>query len=283
MQPFCGKPCCGSDQDPVAELLSAVGVNRIQGESQHRRHLTATSKQNGLIRIKRTNQQSGGKSLKGITHRSEQADGVDLTVAGEPRQSFADQSLLERHGGVQGTAADQCLHRQSEPGQDREGCGGPAWDTFRQHQRSTKVLSEPPAALQKLFHPFGDHCSAARDALPGTAAWVLKAQMGKVRWNRQTESGNLRIETELLADHPADQGRRDPCRKRWQGPKGRNRGPVQKQFSVGESRGATGCSGAASRRDARLFSGPCGRENQKQIRQWLSGITPDVSEALGSS
>ena len=145
------------------------------------------------------------------------------------------------------------------------------------------MLSKPPAALQKLFHPFGDHCSAARDALRGTAAWVLKAQMGKVRWNRQTESGNLRIETELLADHPADQGRRDPCRKRWQGPKGRNRGPLQQQFSVGEGRGATGCSGAASRRDALLFSGPCGREQHQQVRQWLRGITPEVSKAQGSN
>ena len=67
LQTLCGKPCGGADQDPVAELLSTVGGNRIQGESQHRRHLTATGKQNGLIRIKRTDQQSGGKSLKGIT------------------------------------------------------------------------------------------------------------------------------------------------------------------------------------------------------------------------
>tara|TARA_B100000925_G_C21563739_1_gene284779 strand:+ start:205 stop:426 length:222 start_codon:yes stop_codon:yes gene_type:complete len=51
LQTLRGKPCSRSDQNPIAELLTTLNGNRMKRQRKHRSHLTATGKQNGLIRI----------------------------------------------------------------------------------------------------------------------------------------------------------------------------------------------------------------------------------------
>ena len=178
----------------------------MKSQCKHRSHLTATGQQNGLISLEHPDQDACGEGLKGITHCCKQCLCVEVTAAGKPRQPLADQPLLERHGWMQGTATDQCLNRQSQPCQDSQGCGGPAGNRFRKHQRPSQSSPETTTAMHQLLHPFELHGTAAGDALRGAGTWIFKAEMGEVRRNGQAESSDLRIETKLLADHPADQG-----------------------------------------------------------------------------
>ena len=181
LQTLSSKPCSGTDQNPIAELLTTINWNRMKRQRKHCGHLTSTGKQNGLIRIEHPEQQPCGKSLKRVTNGREQGLCIDAWGARQAREPFAHQLLLQRHRWMQSTATNQCLNRQPKPRQHGQGCGGAARNTFRQQQWTTQSLPKTPTTIQKLLHPFGLHRTAAGDATSRTGTWIFKAEMGELR------------------------------------------------------------------------------------------------------